>query len=68
MTEFLLDNIYDRFDGQLFRQTAGIPMGTSCASLLADLFLYSCENEFLDKLVKESKRKLARKLNLSSLH
>ena len=27
--------------------------------LLADLFLYSYENEFLDKLVKKGKRKLA---------
>ena len=40
-------------------------MGTNCAPLLADLFLYSYENEFLDKLVKEGKRKLARKFNLS---
>ena len=47
-------------------QTVGIPMGTNCAPLLADLFLYSCENEFLDKLfIKEGKRKLARKFNLS---
>ena len=29
------------------------------------LFLYSYENEFLDKLIKEGKRKLARKFNLS---
>ena len=43
----------------------GIPMGTNCAPLLADLFLYSYESEFLDKLVKEGKRKLARKFNLS---
>ena len=43
----------------------GIPIGTNCATLLADLFLYSYENEFLDKLIKESKRKLARKFNLS---
>ena len=43
----------------------GIPVGTNCAPLLADLFLYSYENEFLDKLIKEHKRKLARKLNLS---
>ena len=40
-------------------------MGTSCAPLLADLFLYPCENEFLDKLIKEGKRKLARKFSLS---
>ena len=40
-------------------------MGTNCAPLLADLFFYSYEREFLDKLVKEGKRKLARKFNLS---
>ena len=40
-------------------------MGTNCAPLLADLFLYSYENEFLDKLIKEGKRKLAGKFNLS---
>ena len=58
MIEFLVDNIYVRFGGQLFRQMVGIPMGTNCAPLLADLFLYSYENEFLDKLIKEGKRKL----------
>ena len=40
-------------------------MGTNCAPSLADLFLYSYENEFLDKLIKEGKRKLARKFSLS---
>ena len=65
MIQFLVDNIYVRFGGQFFRQMVGIPMGTNCAPILADLFLYSYENEFLDKLVKEGKRKLARKFNLS---
>ena len=65
MTEFLVDKICVRFDGQLFRQMIGIPMGTKCVPLLADLFLYSCENDVLDKLIKEGKRKLARKFNLS---
>ena len=40
-------------------------MGTNCAPLLADLFLYSYENEFLDRLIKEGKKRLARKFNLS---
>ena len=44
--EFLVDNIYIRFGGQLFQQVVGIHMGTNCAPLLADLFLYSNENEF----------------------
>ena len=60
-----MDNVYVRFGGQLFRQTVGIPMGTNCAPLLADLFLYSYENGFLDKLIKEGKRKLAVKFNFS---
>ena len=41
MIEFLVDNIYVRFGGQLFQQTVGIPIRTNCAPLLADLFLYS---------------------------
>ena len=65
ITKFLVDNIYVRFGRQLFRQTVGIPMGTNCAPLLADLFLCSYENEFIDKLIKEGKRMLARKFNLS---
>ena len=53
------------FGGQLFQQMVGIPVGTNCALLFTDLFLYSYDNEFLDELIKEGKRKLARKFNLS---
>ena len=67
MIEFLVDDIYVRFGGQLFLQIVGIPKGTNCAPLLDDLFLYSYESELLDKLIKEVKRKLARKFNLSYL-
>ena len=47
-----------------FSWTVGIPIGTNCSPLLADLFLYSYENEFLDKLIKEGKT-LTRKFNPS---
>jgi len=30
------------------RLTVDIPMGTNCAPLLADLFLYSNESDFMD--------------------
>ena len=40
-------------------------MGKNCAPFLADLFLYSYENDFLEQLIKEGKRKLARIFNLS---
>ena len=35
---FLLDTIYIRFGSKLYRQIIGIPMGTNCAPLVADLF------------------------------
>ena len=38
---------------------------TNCAPFLTAMFLYSYKNEFLDKLIKEGKRKLAIKFNLS---
>ena len=46
MIEFLIDNIFVQFGGCLFRQVIGILMGTNCAPLLADIFLYSYESEF----------------------
>ena len=52
MIEFSIDNIFVQFGGRLFRQVIGIPMGTNCAPLLADLFLYSYENEFLDNMIR----------------
>ena len=60
MIEFLTDNIFVHFGGCLFRQIIGIPMGTNCVPLLADLFLYSHENEFLDNMIRSGHRRLAR--------
>ena len=64
MIEFLIDNIFVQFGGRLFRQMIGILMGTNCAPLLADLFLYSYENEFLDNMIRSGHRRLARSFNL----
>ena len=47
MLEFLVDNIFVVFGGKVFQQIVGIPMGTNCAPLLADIFLYSYETEFI---------------------
>ena len=55
MLEFLIDTIFVSFGGILFQQVVDMPMGTNCAPLLADLFLYSYESEFLQKLVKDKK-------------
>ena len=40
MLEFRVDNIFVVFAGKVFQQIIGIPMGTNCAPLLADIFLY----------------------------
>ena len=65
MVEFLIDNIYVTFGEQTFRQVIGIPMGTNCAPLLADLFLYSYEAEFLDGFIRKGNRKIAQSFNLT---
>jgi hypothetical protein len=52
MVGFLTDNIYVVFGDKVFQQSVGIPMGTNCAPLLADLFLYLYEAEFVQKLLQ----------------
>jgi hypothetical protein len=59
MPEFLIDNIFVFFGGRVFQQTVGIPMGTNCAPLLADLLLYSYEADFIQRLLKKNEKKLA---------
>ena len=55
---FLLDSIYIRFGTKLFRQIVGIPMGRNCAPLLADLFLFSYERDFMVSLSDEKQSKV----------
>ena len=59
MLEFLVDNIFVVFGGKVFQQIVGIPMGTNCAPLLADIFLYSYEADFIQALLSTGKKKLA---------
>ena len=65
MLEFLIDNIFVKFEGRIFPQVIGIPMCTSCAPLLADLFLYPYDTEFLQDLIKKKKIKEARSFNFT---
>ena len=57
MLEFLVDNIFVVFGGKVFQQIVGIPRGTNCAPLLADLLLYSYEAEFIQSLLSTGKKK-----------
>jgi len=68
MLEFLIDNIdniFVIFGGRVFQQTVGIHMGTNCAPLLADLFLYSYEAYFIQGFLKKNEKKLARSFNFT---
>ena len=58
---FLIDNTFVQFGGC---QVVGIPVVTNCTLLLADLFLYSYENKFLDNMIRSGFMRLARSFNL----
>ena len=63
MLEFLVDNIFVVFAGKVFQQIVSIPMGTNCAPLLADIFLYSYEAEFRQSLLSTGRKQLASRFN-----
>ena len=65
MLEFSIDNIFVLFSGCVFQLTVGIPMGTSCAPFLADVFLYSYEAGFIQRLLKKNEKKPARSSNFT---
>ena len=47
---FLLGNIFIRFGTKLYRHVVGIPTSTNCAPLVADLFLFCYERDFMMSL------------------
>ena len=52
--KFLVENIYIQVGNKIFRQTIGIPMGTDCAPLLANLFLFYYEYKFMKEKLKQN--------------
>ena len=63
---FLLDNILFRFGTNLYRQVVGIPMGTNCAPLVADLFLFCYERDFMMSLTKDKQADVIDAFNTTS--
>ena len=47
-----MENIYVQLNGMVYQQIVGIPMGTNCAPLITDLFLYCYERDFMSDLQK----------------
>ena len=63
---FLMENIYVQFDGMVYQQIVGIPMGTNCAPLIADLFLYCYERDFMSDIQKSKRQDLIDMFNDTS--
>ena len=46
-SQFSLRHYLYRFGSKLYRHIVGIPMGTNCVPLVADLFLFCYERDFM---------------------
>ena len=62
----LLDNTFIRFGSKLYRQIVGIPMGSNCAPLVADLFLFRCERYFMLSLSDNNQTDIIEAFNSTS--
>ena len=62
MLELLIESIFVIFVGRVFQQTFGISMCTQYAPLLADVFRYSYEVDFIQGLLNKDEKKLARSI------
>ena len=63
---YLLDNIFIRFGSKLYRQIVGIPMGTNYAPLVADLFLFCYERDFMLSLSDNNQTDIIEAFNSTS--
>ena len=52
-----------RFGSKLYRQIVGIPMGTNCAPLVADLFLFCYEKDFMLSLSDNNQTEIIEAFN-----
>ena len=49
----IIDNSYIIYKNDVYRQVIGIPMGTSCAPHLANIFLFMYESQYIKSLVEQ---------------
>ena len=63
---YLLDNISIRFGSKLYRHIVGIPMGTNSAPLVADLFLFCYERDFMLSLSDSNQADIIEAFNSTS--
>ena len=60
LVHFLVTNTFLCADDLVHRQSTGIPMGTNCAPVLANLFLYTYESRFVSRIESEKGTHAAR--------
>ena len=63
---FLLDTIFIRFGTKLYRQVDGISMGTNCAPLVADVFLFCYERDYMMSLSEDKQADIIDASNTTS--
>ena len=64
---YLLDNIFIiRFGSKFYRQIVCIPMGTNCALLVAGLFLFCYERDFMLSLSDNNQTDIIESFNSTS--
>ena len=63
---YLLDNIFIGIGSKLYRQIVGIPIGTTCAPLIADLFLFCYERDFVLSLSDNNQTDIIEAFNSTS--
>jgi hypothetical protein len=56
MFQFWGNIIFVMCGGRVFQQIVGIPMGTICVPLLADLFFYSYKANFKQGILKKNEK------------
>ena len=47
---YLIDNAYIIFDGNVYRQSIGIPMGTNAGPHVANIYVHQYENDYFNYL------------------
>ena len=61
-----MENIFIRFGTKLYRQVVGVPMGTYCAPLVANLFLLCYETGLMMSLSDDKQAYIIDAFNITS--
>ena len=61
-----MDNISNLFGTKLFRQVVGTPLGPNCTPVVADLFLFCYERDFMTSLSDDEQDDIIYAFNTTS--